>query len=189
MLKDRELNILATFLRKIEQHKKATLSVSLVQEMKALFPEVTTEMLHALFVWTAWMAERATTTLDVVPVEHSSTSVVEESESSVVFSGGDLSNVCVEMAPATSECAPDISVDVLSEVCQFTENADDRDPVLPVVVISSPSSFLMSDSDDDRHEEETLLGDHGTNMHELDVTFPELCLLWMSLTLGNDGSY
>ena len=58
-LKSREMNIIWTLLAKIKEKNQTFLTASLVREMKELFPELSSERVFALFMWTVWMHERS----------------------------------------------------------------------------------------------------------------------------------
>ena len=68
-IKARELNIISTLLRKIQEIGRPALSAELVSAMKAEFPEMSTERIFALFQWTIWMSgvERADSVCDPSP--------------------------------------------------------------------------------------------------------------------------
>ena len=67
--KVRELNMISTLLRKIQEIGRPTMSEELVSAMKAEYPEVSTERIFALFQWTIWMSgvERADSACDPSP--------------------------------------------------------------------------------------------------------------------------
>ena len=55
----REIDIIRTLLTKIKEKNQTFLTASLVREMKELFPELSSERVFALFMWTIWMHERS----------------------------------------------------------------------------------------------------------------------------------
>ena len=83
-LKAHELNIVWTLLKRISEHNLGVLSAPLVRGMKDMFPELTTERINALFVWTIWLSKNSVTGVpddsknrggDSVPLAHPSASV------------------------------------------------------------------------------------------------------------------
>ena len=54
--KNHEMQIIATLMRKIQEIGSPCLSSSLVNDMQALFPEVSAERIAALFEWTIWVS-------------------------------------------------------------------------------------------------------------------------------------
>ena len=54
----RELTIIETLMRRINASAQTGLSWSLVSSMKRDYPELTTDRINALFVWTVWMSRQ-----------------------------------------------------------------------------------------------------------------------------------
>ena len=148
----REMNIITLFLKKIEQHNKAALSAPVVREMKMLFPELTTERIHALFMWTMLMFGRTSRTScsgcekkSVSSASASEQISVEINEQNVT----DIHGITAARSEQVSGPPPDRGDDSLIVMHDSVGHAGMKDPILQSIRDSSPLLVAMSDSEKD----------------------------------------